>query len=123
MSGTKTMQRLLLVDWIVAGYNLVFGLIWLSQVARVSFALVLALAHLVGLLLPWLLARAPADMSEPMKTLREIYPLLFLAVFWPELDILRPVLALESGDAPVAAIDLFIFRVPLHDIWMPNMAA
>ncbi|UCD23349.1 MAG: phosphatase PAP2 family protein, partial [Gemmatimonadota bacterium] len=25
--------------------------------------------------------------------------------------------------APVAAIDLFIFRVPLHDIWMPNMAA
>ncbi len=123
MSDATTKQRLLLVDWVVAGYNLVFGLIWLSQAAKVSFALVLAMAHLVGLVLPWLLARAPAVLSQPMKTLRVIYPLLFLAVFWPELDLLRPVLALQSGDAPVAALDLLVFRVPIHDIWMPNMAA
>ena len=122
MSDATTKRRLLLVDWVVAGYNLVFGLLWLSQAAKVSFALVLAVAHLVGLVLPWLLARAPAELSQPMKTLRVIYPLLFLAVFWPELDLLRPVLALQSSDAPVAALDLLIFRVPIHDIWMPNMA-
>ena len=123
MSDAKTKRRLLIVDWVVAGYNLVLGLIWLSQTAKLSFAWVLAVAHLVGLVLPWLLARAPAELSEPMKTLRQMYPLLFLAVFWPELDLLRPVLALQSADTPVAALDLLVFRVPIHDIWMPNMAA
>jgi membrane-associated phospholipid phosphatase len=123
VSDIETKRRLLLVDWVVAGYNLVFGIIWLSQVTKVSFALVLAVAHLAGLALPWLLARVPAELSEPMRILREIYPLLFLAVFWPELDLLRPVLALQSADAPVAALDLFVFRVPIHDVWMPSMAA
>jgi len=118
-----TKQRLLPVDWVVATYNLIFGVIWLTQVNKVWFALLLAGAHFTGLLLPWLLARAPAALAEPMRTLREIYPLLFLAVFWPELDMLRPVLALQSGDGPVAALDLFVFRVPIHAVWMPNMAA
>jgi membrane-associated phospholipid phosphatase len=116
-------QRLMLVDWVVAAYNLVFGIIWLSQVNKVWFALLLAAAHFTGLLLPWLLSRAPTTLAEPMRTLREIYPLLFLAVYWPELDMLRPVLALQSGDGPVAALDLFVFRVPLHAVWMPNMSA
>ncbi len=116
-------QRLMLVDWVVAAYNLIFGVIWLAQVNKVWFALLLAAAHFTGLLLPWLLARAPTTLAEPMRTLREIYPLLFLAVYWPELDMLRPVLALQSGDGPVAALDLFVFRLPLHAVWMPNMAA
>ena len=116
-------QRLMLVDWVVAAYNLIFGFIWLAQVNKVWFALLLAAAHFAGLLLPWLLARAPTTLAEPMRTLREIYPLLFLAVYWPELDMLRPVLALQSGDGPVAALDLFVFRVPLHAVWMPNMSA
>jgi membrane-associated phospholipid phosphatase len=116
-------QGILLVDWVVAGYNLVFGIIWITQIGRVWFAILLAAAHLVGLTLPWLFMSAPQEMSRALRTLREIYPLLFLAVFWPELDILRPVLSLQSADAPIAALDLFVFRVPLHDIWLPNMAA
>jgi membrane-associated phospholipid phosphatase len=116
-------HRLLPVDWVVAAYNLIFAIIWLTQVGRVWFASLLAAAHLAGLVLLWLLTRAPENLSGPVSTIREIYPLLFLAVFWPELDILRPVLALQSGDAPIAALDLFVFRVALHAIWLPNMSA
>jgi membrane-associated phospholipid phosphatase len=115
-------QHLLLVDWLVAGYNLVFAILWMSQVGKVGFAALLAGAHLVGLVLPWLFSREPTELSPVMRTLREIYPLLFLAVFWPELDLLRPVLALQSGDGPVAALDLFVFRVAIHNVWLPRMS-
>ncbi|UCG86090.1 MAG: phosphatase PAP2 family protein [Gemmatimonadota bacterium] len=123
MSDTFGMRRLLPVDWVVAAYNLILAVIWLTQLNRVWFALILAGAHLAGLVLLWLLARAPENLSEPVTTIREIYPLLFLAVFWPELDVVRPVLALQSNDAAIAALDLFVFRVALHAVWMPNMSA
>ncbi len=122
MNKRERKQGILLVDWVVAGYNLVFGVIWVTQIGKVWFAILLAAAHLAGLLLPWLFKNAPTELSPALRTLREIYPLLFLAVFWPELDLLRPVLALQSGDAPVAALDVFVFRVPIHDVWLPNMS-
>ncbi len=123
VNDTRGVQRLLPVDWIVAAYNLLFAIIWFTQVTKVWFALLLAGAHLAGLLLLWLLARAPKKLAEPVRTIRDIYPLVFLAVFWPELDVLRPVLALESGDGPIAALDVFVFRVALHEVWLPNMSA
>ena len=123
MTDTEPKQRLLLVDWVVAAYNLFFGIIWLSQSGKAWFAALLGMAHLAGLVLMWLLSRAPAVLSPAMRPLREIYPLLFLAVFWLELDVLRPVLALQSGDALVAALDRLVFRVSLHEIWLPNMSA
>lgn len=123
LSAVLNKHRLLPVDWVVAAYNLVLAIIWLTQVGSAWFAMLLAGAHLAGLLLLWLLARAGEMPSRSVRTIREIYPLLFLAVFWPELDILRPVLGLESGDAMIAALDVFVFRVELHEIWMPHMSA
>lgn len=123
MTDALSKYRLLPVDWVVAAYNVILAVIWLTQVGSVWFASLLAGAHLAGLLLLWLLARAGEMSSRSVRTIREIYPLLFLAVFWPELDILRPVLALESGDATIAALDVFVFRVALHQIWLPNMSA
>ena len=120
---TEFKHSLLPVDWIVAAYNLIFAGIWYSQSTKVWFAALLAVAHIAGAALPWLLRRTPTELPRPWRTLREIYPLLFLALFWPELDALRPVLALESVDGPIAALDLLIFRVPLHEIWLPNMSA
>ncbi len=123
VSRTEVKQRMLLVDWVVAAYNLVFAIIWLSQLGEVWFAAILGAAHLAGLVLTWLLSRAPTVLSPPTRTLREMYPLLFLAVFWLELDVLRPVMALQSGDALVAGWDRLIFRFPLHEIWLPSMSA
>lgn len=123
MNHREQKQGILLVDWVVAGYNLVFGIIWVSQIGKVWFATLLAAAHVAGLALPWLFSKAPKELTPALRTLRDIYPLLFLAVFWPELDVLRPVLALESADPIVAALDVFVFRVHLHDIWLPKMSA
>jgi membrane-associated phospholipid phosphatase len=56
-----------------------------------------------------------------MAVLRNFYPLLWLLVFWPELDLLRDAQSPAYLDGPIAALDRLVFGVNLHAIWMPAM--
>jgi membrane-associated phospholipid phosphatase len=117
-------SRPLAAEKLLAVYNVGMILLWAVFLTRVWYAPWLALAHLAALALPWLFARLPATAGRPMRFLRELNPLLFLAVFWIELDLVRPVLGLTGIDGPVAALDrLMAGGVHLHQVWLPAMNA
>ena len=111
------------VDWLVAAYNGVLAVVWLFAIGRAAAAPWLGATHLAAMTMPWLLARAPSRTSAPMQVLRDVYPLIWLAAFWLELDLVRPALALKGIDDPIAALDLAVFGVHLHEVWAPSMSA
>ena len=110
-------ERLLL------GYNVLMVVLWVALSARVWYAPWLGLAHALGLPLPWLFAKAAPSSGRGVRLLRELSPLLFLAVFWVELDLVRPALGLVGIDGPIAALDKWVFGVHLHEVWLPAMDA
>jgi membrane-associated phospholipid phosphatase len=110
-------------DRILLGYNLALTGVWLSVGSDVSHAPSLAAAHLSGVGLFWLFSRLPRSAGAGMRLLRQLYPLLFVAAFWIELDLVRPALDLEGIDAQISALDRFLFGVHLHEIWLPRMNA
>lgn len=120
-SAVALNRRILPVDRLVAGYNLLLTAVWLSATMSAPHARWIAAAHTAAAALPILLARAPRYTSGPMRALRLLYPLVLLAAFWPELDLLRPALARPSLDGPVAALDRALFGVHLHAVWLPSM--
>ncbi|MBE0592259.1 MAG: hypothetical protein IH616_07655, partial [Gemmatimonadales bacterium] len=98
-------ERPLAADRLLFGYNVLMVLLWIALATRVWYAPWLGLAHAIALPLPWLFARSAAASGRAMQALRELSPLLFLAVFWVELDLVRPALGLVGIDGPVAALD------------------
>jgi hypothetical protein len=119
---TGSLGRPLAAEKLLTGYNVAMALLWAVFITRVPHAPWLALAHAVAVPLPWLFARAMPTASRPFRFLRELSPLLFLGVFWLELDLIRPVLGLTGIDAPIAALDrLLTGGVHLHQVWLPAM--
>ena len=114
-------QRALPSDRLVAAYNLLLAGAWAPHLDRGAYAAWIFAAHIAAAALPWLLARAPRKPSGPMTVLRDIYPLVFLLAFWPELDLVHDVRSGEMFDAPIAALDRLIFGQHLHALWMPSM--
>lgn len=111
------------VDRLVAAYNGLFAALWLGLApAGGAAALAAASTHAVGALaLPALLRRLSPEPSRPVRWLREAYPLLWLGVFWGELDAVIPRLHAASFDAAARSVDLAIFGVHLNEVWMPAM--
>jgi hypothetical protein len=119
---TGSLERPLAAEKLLTGYNVAMALLWAVFITRVPHAPWLALAHAVAVPLPWMFARAMPTASRPFRFLRELNPLLFLGVFWLELDLVRPVLGLTGIDAPIAALDrLLTGGVHLHQVWLPAM--
>ncbi len=116
-------NRPLPAEKVLTFYNALMALLWLVLIARVWYAPWLALAHVLALPLPWLFARMPDTAGRGMRILRELNPLLFLGVFWIELDLVRPALGLVGIDEPIAALDRLVFGVHLHEVWLPAMDA
>lgn len=114
MSG----NRVLPVDRLVVVYNLALTVTWLTVVGEATYAPLLVAGHAVGLSLPWLITRMPAQPGKAMRVVRELYPLVFVAVFWLELDYVRISLDLRNVDAAVAAADRWLFGVHLHEVGM-----
>ena len=122
--GTLSLDsRMHPADGILLGYNLALAGVWLSVGSGVSHAPWLAAAHLAGVGLPWLFSRLPKSAGAGMRLLRQLYPLVFVAAFWIELDLVRPALHLEGIDAQISALDRFLFGVHLHEVWLPRMDA
>jgi membrane-associated phospholipid phosphatase len=110
-------------DRLVAGYNALLAIVWAANIPRAEHAAWITLAHLAAAALPWAYARAPRRPWGFLTAIREIYPLVFLLAFWPELDLLREVLGPQGHDGVIAALDRQIFGVSLHAIWLPSMDA
>jgi len=116
--------RVLPVDRFVAVYNAVFAGFWIAYAGRAPYAAWLSLAHAAAATLPALLRRAPPAPWRPIRTLRELYPLLWLAAFWPELDLLHQLRVPPTFDHQIAALDLALFGVRgthLDLVWMWRM--
>ena len=110
------------VDRLIAVYNFVLALLWLTVGRRAGYATWLAIAHGAALFLPWLLARRSDRSPRWLNTIHELYPLLFLLAFWIELDLVRRALQLENFDQPIAALDELVLGTHLHAVWMPAMS-
>lgn len=108
------------VDRFVAAYNVLLAIVWGALVGRADYAAPIALAHVVGAGLPWLLARSGGRFGRVTDVLHQIYPMFWMLAFWTELGFLRPFHG-PAHDAWVTALDLAVFRVHLNAVWMPRM--
>ena len=108
------------VDRLVAAYNAFQAVLWAALLPRAEFAAAILAAHAAAVALPWLWSRATAP-GRALRVLREIYPLLWLAAFWVELDVLRGLTGLLSNDAAILRLDAALFGRHLHAEWMPWM--
>jgi len=116
--------RLRPVDLLVAAYNAVMAGVWLSWSGSGGQAIALGAVHLGGAALPFLLRRHdPGQMPRPLRALREVYPLLFLGLFWTELGWLYHLRRPPHRDDLIAGIDLAWFGEHLNLTWMPAMPA
>jgi len=112
--------RVLPIDRLMAGYNLVLAGIWSLYLGRASFAPWILLAHLAGATLPILWRRAPDPLSLPLRAIRDLYPLIWLGALWSELALLHLVRVAPPADAAIAALDLAVFGSHLNETWLPG---
>jgi membrane-associated phospholipid phosphatase len=113
-------RRVYPVDITLAVFNLLMAAVWVAGLGRWRYVPMLAAVHVVAAGLPWLLSRAPT-LSTPVAHLRRVYPLLWLAAFWTEVDLVRRQLHDGSFDAVIIAAEQAIIGVHLHELWMPRM--
>jgi membrane-associated phospholipid phosphatase len=111
------------VDWLLSAYNILFAFFWIGVAPRAGYAGWVVLAHLLAAVLPWVLLRLPQRATRPARILRDVYPLVGLALFWSELRYLQALRGLPPNDAAVAELDSRVFGVHLHELWMPAMPA
>lgn len=110
------------VDVVAAGYNLVLATLWLTGLGNGPLPAVIGCAHLAAAALPFLFQRwNAAASSPPVRVLRDLYPLVFLALFWSELGLLFELRRPLPQDALVAELDLALFGLHLNLHWMPLM--
>jgi len=113
--------RVLPVDRLVAGYNLLLAAVWGVLLPRAPYAPWIFAAHLAAVGLPWLLDRTGDRLSPAGRALREVYPLLLILGYWSELGFIRELLHARAFDATIAALDLSVFGVHWNSVWMPRM--
>jgi membrane-associated phospholipid phosphatase len=114
--------RVLPADLLLAGYNLVLAALWARLVGTASFAPWVLGAHLMGALLPLVLARVDERRwAGPAGVARELYPLVCLLGFWSELGLIQALAPGKAYDDAIGALDLALFGRHLNLVWMPAM--
>lgn len=110
------------VDRLVAAFNGLYAVLWISLWPEASYAPAMAAVHGVAAWgMPRLLARLPDPPARPVGFLREVYPLIWIGAFWSELDPLNVLLHSASHDALARTVDLALFGIHLNEVWMPAM--
>lgn len=109
------------VDRLLAAYNLAMAGIWLTGWTAWSYAPVLVGVHLAAASLPRLIRRAGPGVAPPVRLLRKVYPMIWLAAFWTEVDLARWALHESANDAAVLALEDALLGGHLHLVWMPRM--
>jgi len=112
---------LLPVDWVVAFYNVTLIGVWLPRAGESAVARWMIAVHAAGLGLLWLLARGPSLEWRLTRALREVYPILWLLVFWRELGLHCGLVGSAPNDAYVARLDQALFGANWSAVWAPAM--
>lgn len=110
------------VDVVLAGFNLLMAGVWVRGLAEWEYAPVLAAAHVVAAGLPWLFRKADT-LSAPVGQLRRIYPMIWLAAFWTEVDLVRRNLHEGSFDAVIIALEESLLGFHPHELWLPQVSS
>lgn len=116
-------MSLLPVDYILALYNIVLIAVWTPLAATSDVARWMIGVHAVALALPLLLAFAGQIRAPLVAALRELYPLLWLAIFWRELGIHCELVGSAPNDALLAWLDRTVFGVNVNATWPVDMPA
>ena len=111
------------VDWLLGGYSAVLAAVWMTALGRSTAAPWIALAHLVGALLPWAVTIADRSASRVLRAAREAYPLLLLYPFYAEVGVYHAAMGSAGHDAAVMAWDRALFAVNWHRVWALAMPA
>jgi len=114
---------LLPVDYVMACYNVVLLIVWAPLVQTSGLAQLMMAVHGAGLLLPLFLPQLPARPTLVVRVLRELYPALWLVVFWRELGLHCLLVGSAANDLFVARLDRALFGVNLNAVWAPAMPA
>lgn len=108
------------VHAVLALYNLVLAAVWLTLAPKSPLAPWIALAHLSGALLPWISLRAHR-LPRGLGAVFDVIPAISMALFWSELGVLQALRAAPAHDMAVRRLDLAVFGVHWHDVWMARM--
>ncbi|HXF95348.1 MAG TPA: phosphatase PAP2 family protein [Gemmatimonadales bacterium] len=114
MSAVRPVDRLLQL------YNLALAGVWVPLANHAPWAPWVLGAHVAAIALPWLLAAA-SDRSRALGRLHDLYPLLWLAAFFGELDLVYVLAGNGPQDAAVALLDRVLFGSNVNAVWMPAM--
>jgi membrane-associated phospholipid phosphatase len=114
------------VDLLILAYNAGMGVLWAAMTFRGqsphSTGILMTAMHVAFAGVLWTLCRRRRP-SDRGATIRELYPLLAIGVFWVELGVLQRVCQAPGHDARVAAWDLMVFGQHLHRTWSAAMPA
>lgn len=106
-------------DWLFALFNLLLALAWLVRAGAAAYAPWLVAAHLIAATLPWLLRGH--TLSPSVQWLRDLYPIIWIAAFWSELDFHNALINTTRNDTLIARLDVAVFGAHLHQAWLERM--
>jgi len=110
------------VDHLVALYNVILIAVWSPLAMTSATARWMIGVHIGALSLPLLLLWAPELQSSVARAAREVYPLLWVLVFWKELGIHCSLVGSASNDAFIASLDRSLFGENFNVTWAPAVS-
>jgi membrane-associated phospholipid phosphatase len=116
------MRGLRPADRLVSAFSLALGAVWLGALGRVNVAVPMIAVNLAAAGVPLLFGRLVRDTDGVAAWIRDLYPLLFVAIVWGEMGLVREYLHAGANDAAIAAADRLLFGRHLHAVWMPAMS-
>jgi membrane-associated phospholipid phosphatase len=101
----------------VAGYGLTLAALWLPFAGSSATARGYLAVHAALLAIPFLPGVADPGLSGWRAGLREIYPLLLVALFWPELGAHYRIAGGLGHDPSIASVDQALFGTQPSVVW------
>lgn len=119
---TALLRALRPVDWALILFNAGFAILWLFGIGRYPSALLLSVSHLAAIGVSLLCAALGPKPSSLARGLRDLYPIVLIALYWLEIGMVRDVFHATTHDALIARIDLVLGGgTHIQEHWMPAM--
>jgi membrane-associated phospholipid phosphatase len=117
-----TLAALRPVDRLLALFNVAAAILWLCAVGRFPAAATLCASHLAAVGLVFLSGAIGPRASRFGRGLRDLYPIVLVALYWLEIGLVRDVFHTGTFDALIARADLLLGGGShLQEHWMPAM--
>ena len=110
------------VDRILILFNVGFAVLWLCALGRSPYALLLFVSHAAAIAVALLCVALGPKPSMLGRGLRELYPIVLIALYWLEIGMVRDVFHTTTFDAIIAKADLVLSGgTHIQEHWMPAM--